>query len=254
MTEKEIIKQITRYIQGELNETEEDQLWVEFLDNPNYYRFFQTELNLYDLYQNKNFRIEENKNRVDEPSKKYGFWSYLAVAAIIIISSALYLFEFRGQNQYASLALSEIELTELLGSDIYRDPETDLTGQNQAINRSISLAFNGDTHQAIEELRNIDEVQLSNPQRIKIRYNLGILLYNAGNLDGAEVSFKDVLELQQPDTPSYITESAQWYIANILLQTNKLPEARSYLSILSESESIHAENAGIILDRVTFIE
>ena len=64
MTEKEISKQITRYINGALTEQEEDLLWEEFLENRKYYDLFETELNLTDLFQNKKFDFNEFKHKV----------------------------------------------------------------------------------------------------------------------------------------------------------------------------------------------
>lgn len=253
MTEKEINIQITRYIQGELSETEEDQLWVKFLENPEYYRLFETELNLYDLYHHKNFRIKGNNddNRVEEPGKQYHrSWKYLAMAAVFLIASSLYLFLLRAQSEYPALALSEIELTEMLGSDVYRDQDTGSSNLNQAMNRSVSMAFNGELDLAINELRQFDQAELTNLQRVKLLYNLGILSYNMDKLDRAKEYFTGVSDGGGNDIPSYIPESARWYRANIFLKKGEISEARSQLSEISLGASIHAQKARSILDQL----
>ena len=49
MEDQKIIKEINRYIKGELGPAEIDELWVEFLKNPEYYEWFETELHLIKL-------------------------------------------------------------------------------------------------------------------------------------------------------------------------------------------------------------
>lgn len=250
MTEKEIIKQITRYIQGELNQAEEDNLWVEFLENPGYYRLFETELNLYDLYHNKNFRLKTDDNKVKEPATNYTLWTSIIAAAALLIVSGLYLFEFRSTGGYQSLALSEVELTEMIGVEVYRDQNTDLSELNRTINRSVSMALNGEPGMAIRELHKVSNGTLTGLQRNIIRYNLGILFYNTGELDFAEEYFTDVIENSGPDTPTYIVENADWYRANVLLKQEKISEVKTRLKALNDGASIHSTTAGILLDQI----
>lgn len=253
MTEKEINVQITRYIQGELSETEEDQLWVKFLEDPEYYRLFKTELNLYDLYHHKNFRINsvEDDSRVEEPGKQYHrSWKYLAAAAVFLIASSLYLFVLPGQPEYPALAMAEIELTEMLGSDVYRDQNSESSILNQAMNRAVSMAFNGEPDRAIHELSQFDQAELTNLQRVRILYNLGILYYNTDRLNRAEENFIGISADSSDDIPSYIPDSAHWYRANISLKRNDIGEARLQLAEISLGEGIHASKARLILDQL----
>lgn len=246
MTEKEISIQITRYIKGELNDREEDLLWIEFLKNPDYYELFETELNLADLYQNKNFRIDESNNRVREPNRLYKAWP-VAAAAAILLAALLYLFTFQSESGPASYALSEIELTEMLGSDIYRDDRSDSAELDQQINRSLSFALEGNSDDAYRVLSNLMQESVSNVQEIRILYNLGILAYNDGNFDRASKHFSAIESLQYAETPDYLYENAAWYKANIYLKNGDSERAKSLLESITSEGGIHSEKAEQIL-------
>lgn len=242
MTEKEISIQITRYIKGELNDREEDLLWIEFLKNPEYYDLFETELNLTDLYQNKKFRIDESSNRVREPKRLYRAWP-VAAAAAIILAALIYLFTFQNESGPASYALTEIELTEMLGSDIYRDDRSDVAEPDQQINRSLSLALNGNSDLAYQVLSSLMQETVSDVQEIRILYNMGILAYNAGNYSRALEHFSTIKNLQHTETPDYIYEHVNWYSANIYLKNGDSERASTLLELIFSEGGIHSEEA-----------
>lgn len=247
MTEKEISKQITRYINGELNDREEDRLWIEFLRNPKYYDLFETELNLADLYRNKNFRIDESngQNQVNESKRTYTAW-IVSIAAVLLLSAMLYIFSFQSKSGAASYALNKIELTQMLGSDIYRDESPAVAQLDQQINRSLSLALNGETQQASEILRGLLPEPLTHIQEIRVLYNLGILSYNSGNFEQGLNYFKGVSDLQNSDTPDYIYENSQWYIANIYLQQGDVERSVQLLNQIASGSGLHASDAEIL--------
>lgn len=251
MTEKEIIIQITRYIKGELNDREEDLLWEEFLKNPEYYDLFETELNLADLYQNKNFRIGDYDNNVQEPKRSYKTWP-VAVAASILLAAAFYLFLFTFQAESGPdfYAMSEIELTEMLGSDIYRDDHSETAGLDQQINRALSMAFDGDSDRAFQILSNLSEEPASGIQEIRIYYNLGILAYNDDNYDQALEYFSEIQTLDYSETPDYLYENINWYSAHTYLKKGEIEQAMALLESISTEKGIHSEEAEQLLSEI----
>lgn len=237
MTEKELSRQITRYINGELNDQEEDRLWEQFLVNEQNYRLFETELNLADLYRNKNFRVDEsgNNNVIKSPLKRYSAWTTL-IAALILVTSMLYIFSLRGENGLASYAISEIELTQMLGSEIFRDDSPDASQLDQQINRSLSLALSGNTEEATENLNALTSESLSEIQKIRVHYNLGILAYNEADYELSLTNFSELNNQPAELVPEYIIDNTHWYIANIYLKQGNEDEAVQLLNqIASES-------------------
>lgn len=247
MTEKEISRQITRYINGELNDQEEDLLWEEFLENEALYRIFETELNLTDLYRNKNFSDNkpDNRNVINTPTKRYAIWT-TSLAALILVTSMLYIFSFNSNNQPATYALAEIELTQMLGSDIFRDDSPDAAQFDQQINRSLSLAFSGDTDEAIETLNALTSEPLTENQKLRVYYNLGILAYNGGNYDLSLEKFTELNNIPPASKPEYVTENTQWYIANIYLKQERVDEAVQILNKITSKPGTHSERAEML--------
>lgn len=245
MTEKEISKQITRYINGELNDQEEDLLWEEFLENRAHYQLFETELSLADLYRNKKYRVDESDNN-NRPNRLYSVWT-ASLAALILVSSMLYLFSYQSDTLPTSYALSEIELTQMLGSSIFRNESPEAAQVDQQINRALTLALSGRSQEAAETLDNIVLESLSGTQKVLVRFNLGILAYNAANYDESLKNFSDLNRQLPADTPDYIAENTQWYISNIYLKQGEVDRATQLLRQIVSDEGIHAKKAADLL-------
>ena len=253
MTEKEISIQITRYINGELNDNEEDLLWELFLSDEKYYQLFETELNLADLYRNKNFRIDDpdsnNNNNKTYPERLFSLWT-ASIAALVMVSSMLYIFSYQSDTQPETYALSEIELTQMLGSNIFRDESPGAAQNDQQINRAITLALSGNTEEATEILDSLASGTLSSAQKVLIHYNLGILTYNQSKFDQSLENFRE-LDGQRPDIiPDYIVENTQWYISNIHLSQGDLNRSVQLLTQIASGDGTHSERAADLLSRL----
>lgn len=252
MTEKEISKQITRYINGELNEQEEDLLWEEFLENRKNYDLFQTELNLTDLFQNKKFKIDDSDthNFINSPKNRYSI-SIASIAALILTSVMLYIFVFQSSTPPDSYALSEIELTQMIGSDIFRDESPDTGVLDQEINRALSFALSGKGEEAAEILNSLTSESFTGIQKIRIHYNLGILAYNEGDFDLSLDNFLALNEQLPESTPDYIVENTQWYISNVYLQQGQIDKAIQQLQNIASGNSSYNTRAANILSSLT---
>jgi len=251
MTEKEISIQITRYINGELNDHEEDLLWELFLSDKKYYQLFETELNLTDLYRNKNFRVDESdtNNNNSSPKRLFSLWS-ASIAALVLVSSLLYIFSYQSDTKPAAYALSEIELTQMLGSNIFRDESPDAAQNDQQINRALTLALSGNTEQATEILNGLTSGTLTSAQKILVHYNLGILTYNLSKFDQSLENFRELDSQRRDVIPDYISENTQWYISNIYLSQGDVNRSVQQLRQIASGEGAHSERAGDLLSRL----
>ena len=251
MTEKELSRQITRYINGDLDDLEEDLLWEQFLLNEENYRLFETELNLADLYRHKKFRVDEsnNNNVLNSPVKRYAAWT-ASIAALILITSMLYVFSFRSSDKLASYALSEIELTQMLGSEIYRDDSPDASQLDQQINQSLSLALSGNREEATEILNNITTESLTGIQKIRVYYNLGILAYNDGDYRLSLNNFSELSNQPAALKPDYVMENTRWYIANIYLKQDDAKEAKKLLNRIASESGSYSDRAEALLSSI----
>jgi len=245
MTDKEISRQITRYIHGELNDEEEDQLWVEFLMDQQRFRQFETELNLYDLFQNKGYSLNDSDFKTEEP-KNNSSWLF-AVAAVILVALSIYIFNV-GDSGIEDLAVTQIELSEMLGSDVYRDDRSGVTDIDYEINSALATALGGNLDEAYQILSNLDMESLSAPEKLRVHFNQGIIAYNQDNYDLSVTHFSGLTDAEE--IPAYMKENALWYKANGYLKLQDEANASEPLRKLIEINAQHAEKAGVILHRL----
>jgi len=243
MKDLEFSKQVTRYIHGELNDKEEDRLWIEFLSDKKRYQQFETELHLYDLFQNKGFSLGDFPEQKKKPKWNYLAWG-MGLAAAVLLALSLFIINW-GDSDIDALALTEIELSELMGSDVYRDDLSDVSAINHQINSALATALAGNLSEAYNILDELDINQLSDQQRQRVAFNKGIISYNQGNYALSTSYFSDLLD--SDIIPVYLKESALWYMANGHLKQNEEMAATNALREVLSLNGQHAEEAGLLL-------
>jgi tetratricopeptide (TPR) repeat protein len=246
MTDLEFSKQVTRYIHGELNDEEEDRLWVEFLLDQKRYQQFETELHLYDLIHNKGFDLEDLPEEKENTKRKNFAW-ITGIAAAVILALSLLVFNL-ADSGIDTLAVSEIELSEMIGSDVYRDDQADVSVVNHQINSALAAALAGDLSEAYKILNELEMEQLSEEQYQRVAFNKGVLTYNKGNYASSVSYFSDVLNRET--IPVYLKESSFWYLANGHLKLKEEEPAADALREVLSLNGQHAEEAGILLNRM----
>lgn len=248
MTNEEISRQITRYLNGELSDAEEDQLWIEFLKDQDRFRQFETELNLHDLFHNKGFNPQDEFTDSPENESNKRHWGpYYAAAAIVVLIFGFYSY-FYAVPEAEDLAVAEIELSNMLGGDVYRSDDSENGGLGQEVNRAIATALEGDFRQAREILDRLDHSELSDREQLRVEYNMGVLAYNMGEYQKAAGYFSQLNSADQ--TPGYIRESARWYQANAYLKLGETERAVPLLQTLLESNAIYSEQAQMVLNQL----
>ncbi len=224
-----ILQTIEKYINGELSQPEIDDLWVEFLQNPEYYRLFETELHLKSLIKEgvkPNFTHDDD-SEVNEPAVSY-LYSYkiwaIAAAAALLITIGLQFFAMDEQQTRQQWAITSIDKTEMLGADLYRSDEHDAAILDIAINEALALAYDDETILAIERFREMQTLSPTQQQRIRIEMNLGILLYNITAYESAAVHFQSVTEIEEAD--DNFIEKSYWFLGNAYLNMGNMTNAR----------------------------
>lgn len=227
MEDQNIIKEISRYIKGELGPAEIDELWVEFLKNPEYYNWFETELHLTKLAKDQNsgniHPIENSKSGYSNSFQKYKKWA-LAAAAVLVVSIGLQIFSLSGDDVIYNQAIASIEYSEMAGADVYRSDENDANELDVIINQGLAYAYNGQEKRAIDTFENILNQNPTNQQRAKAEMNLGILFYNSGDYSEAAAHFNSITENEEVNM--FFEEKAWWFLGNAYINLRELAEAR----------------------------
>ncbi len=226
----EILAKIERYILGELSQEEIDDLWVEFLKNPEYYKWFETELHLRGLARKGINPFEEKQpETVDETESEISkinsikTW-VLAAAATVLLVVGLQFFSVSEEESTNRWAIASIEHTEMVGADVLRSDEEEVSDFEVSINEALSAAYEEEFDEAIEKFEWLYEQAPNNLQRAKIGMNLGILHYNLSEYEPAKTYFQSVLETEEIER--FVEEKAWWFLGNAHLNLRELEEAR----------------------------
>lgn len=222
----ELLKTIDLYIRGELSQTEIDDLWKEFLQHPEYYEWFETELHLRSLIKKGKkpvFFRDENGSARFYALGNYKTW-LVAAAAAVLIAVGLQLFSIDQQEALQRMAVSTIEVSEMMGAELQRSDNETAEEMDIAINLALALAYDNEPELAIHQFRQILDQHPAGQQRVRVEMNLGILLYNQEEYEPAAAHFRSVTEMDevQPRT----LEKSWWFLGNAYLNLGELAEAR----------------------------
>ena len=230
----EILKKIDRYIRGKLNQDEIDELWMTFLQYPETYKWFETELHLQSLIKKgKNPFVEaensaEQTGQTDDSGKITNIRSIrtwiMAAAASILLVIGLQFFSMSEEESINRWAISSIDQTELMGADILRSDDDDAAELDVLMNQALSAAYEEEFEEAIETLSLLLEQEPSPLKKARIELNLGIIHYNLMDYELAKQRFQSVLETDEID-PN-LEEKAWWFLGNAQLNLQELNEAR----------------------------
>ncbi|MDX1642609.1 MAG: tetratricopeptide repeat protein [Balneolaceae bacterium] len=222
----EILKRIDLYIRGKLTQDEIDELWKTFLEYPETYNWFETEVHLQSLIK-KGKKPQFGSQSVSSSKKttihSYKGWLYAAAAAVLL-AIGLQFFAIDQPESIPGLAVAEIEQSHLIGADVLRSNTGRAENIDVAINDALAKAYDGETEQAIQQFREILEQSPSAQQRARVEMNLGILLYNQARFESAKNHFESITEITGLE--DYEKEKAWWFLGNAYLNLNQPREAR----------------------------
>ena len=221
----EITILIDKYIKGELSQAEIDDLWIKFLENPEYYDLFETDLHMRNLAKKgvNPLEAEPSENANKSIWSSYKTWAYAAAAAVSL-ALLLQLFTIGQADSASELALASIDQNEMTGADVLRSDDEDDSDINVSINQALSLAYTDKADDAIETFKTLLDQSLDEDQRVRVEMNLGILYYNKTEYSEAKEYFKSILETDIIE--SHIEEKAWWFLGNTHLNLDELEEAR----------------------------
>jgi len=253
MSEKEIYREITRYIDGDLSNEEVENLWAQFVDNPEYYKWFETELHLRDLAKKESESNIYSIHSEPEQDTQTSFWKsskgwILAVAAAVVISFGLQLFSTGDTPIAHPDSISKIDLNEMSGSDILRSEGDVSQTMDIEINRALASAYEADLEGAVRKFRALLLQDPDPQQKARIELNLGILYYNMTNYEQAKLFFESVANTEAMNR--FFTEKAWWFLGNAYLNLEMLEEAKQAVNNAYESDGRYVEAAQSLLQKL----
>ncbi|MEX2573141.1 MAG: hypothetical protein WD317_02550, partial [Balneolaceae bacterium] len=243
MGDYEMVRQIDRYLNGELTDKEVDLLWEEFLRNPEYLQWFEIEAaaRQYFLKNQDGDRgsgmTEMSTVRLPAALSAYASWIYGFTAFFAALLFFYMLPVENGVGGYPEL-ISEIPPGEMATIDVYRSADKNWDQLDIEINAGFESAMSGRAEEAEEIFAGILSQDLSPVQSAAANLNYGILLYNRSRFESASKAFENVTRLE--DTSPYLLEKSWWYLAQSRMRLKKTGEARLAAIRTFESEGIYS--------------
>lgn len=207
-----------QFLNGTLPDKEMEELWVDWLEDPESLEFVRTEVNVRELVRKTESLSQIRGRGADSGSEVPSgrrWRSWLAAAAVLLVAWMGY--QWSGAGEIESVKpLAEIEL------EVYRSTEP--VGEDSTVREAMVLASQGQHQEAIQlidqALLNVSEVR----QRARLTLNAGSILYNLSRYEAASERFVQVLAMEHEDR--MIRERALWYLGNAYFQLNDLARAR----------------------------
>jgi tetratricopeptide (TPR) repeat protein len=268
----ELEKKIDAYLKGQLSEEEVDKLWATLLQYPEYYKHLKTELALKRHFESNETNhdgtpitpitdIDTPENgtpsstSTQEPGNQWK-WTLAAAAVVIIILGLNFLLPDHNQTA-RQMAMANIDIKSMETPDVLRSSGGQPDSQVSSL---ISMGFNdalsGNEDQAETQFNSALEAMeapantMDSLSLASAHLNLGIIFYNHEQYDKASDSFEAALEYAEPS--ERIKEKAFWYLANTLLNQEKLEEAREAVHSTYAMNGIYREPSYRLLRKLDY--
>jgi tetratricopeptide (TPR) repeat protein len=229
---------IERFLDGELSESETDELWAELLSSPEDLEYMQTVATLKKMKRDGQLETSDKTLtgvypiRAGEKSMRVlsGYRKYLVAASLLVIGLAV-LFrvsimpEFNGAFEPITMIEFEIERSG-------EEPDN----FDRELQYAISHSVTGDLNSSLDRLNSIDKESLSEEDQFNLITVRGAIYFNMGLYEDAVAIFFEISEMDR--LKPLELEKGLWYLANSQVQLNQYEEA-----VLNIEEVIQLDGA-----------
>ncbi len=252
MRDIEILKEIDRYLNGELTTQEIDQLWGKFIEHPEYLELLKTEAHARKYFQKK---VNE-----DAPAKEQGFWPspsnavmayknwIYTLAAVLIIFVLFQLTTIHGNDGLQSELLSSISPQEMVTVEIYRTTEPGFEQLDVEINKGYEAAVSGRLDESMDLFSGVLNSNPRPDQKAIANLNLGILHFNNSEFEEASAAFKTVTA--EENLSPFTLEKGWWYLGQSLARQNNLADARQAVNTAFQFDGLFRQDAEQLLKKL----
>lgn len=223
-TDKDIKKQIDAYVKGQLSEEEILSLWAEFAQNPSLLEDLELEVGLKKIIEEAASEGQvSNTQKATITSLPVWTW-HAAAAAVLILIAFVQLLGEAPRTELEQFVVNSVPADQIETADGIRSKEMILTEADSLLNLGFSALVSENNDQALSLYNEVIDKYDVEPYGSKAYLNKGILLYNTSEYDSSITAFENALSRVQDSR--MIQEKAYWYLANALINTGQLEEAR----------------------------
>ncbi len=220
--ELKIRNKIDAYIKGKLSEEEIQGLWNEFAKNPELLDVLELEVNIREVIEQQALKNSSGKTA---PISKLPSWTWPAAAAAVIVIVALtQLFRVQTPSDMQEFLVQRIDPAHVETSDGVRAKDMQISTADSLLNLGFEALISGNDKRALELFDEVISNYDEEPYGSKAFLNKGIVLYNEGNYSSSIQAFQEAAK--RAKSSRMISEKAQWYLGNALINEGQLEQAR----------------------------
>jgi tetratricopeptide (TPR) repeat protein len=252
MTNKNNIKDsIHDFVDGNLSESQKDQLWAKLLGSPDDLDYLSTLATLKKM--GKEGAFDTKPSAPETPFQLFrvvrkgipvtaAVKPYLAAAAALIIGMAILFNLFTSADP-----VTEISPLAMIEYEIERSAD-DFTLFDNHLQQAVSYSSASDLDAALQELELAAAAELSESQMIDLKMVEGAVLYNSAEFSKAFEVFDSLKSTEGIDRQNL--EKSIWYLANTMLQLGMIDEAEENIKKVIEMDGAFSRVANQKLEQL----
>ncbi len=251
-----IVQSIDDYLNGKLDTSQVDALWVHLMQHPEHYSLLETQaaLKKIDVPEFREKLAEGYDFNQDDDVSGQGLvresrtaWAG-ALAAVILITLLVNVFRSTVETELAP-AVSEIHPVQLISPDVSRSSMDGMSAFDRGLYRAYLLSVSGDLGGALAEYELLTGT--GDPGRNWVRYNQAILHFNKGAYAVSAGYFTqvDCAGLDHADRK----ESCYWFKTNSYVAAGDLGRAWEAGNSTLELSGYYQNDAIELLRKIRYI-
>lgn len=241
--------QIDQFLDGDLSESEVDQLWMKLLKSPEDLDYLETKATLRKMSVEGRAKVSGEAKKLKDGSsnglqrnKITAYASYLAAASVLIVGVTF------TYNTLSGPEYSDLSALAMIEYETERSSDTVTSEFESYLQTAISLSADGEVSQALNNLENASMLDIDDMQKAELFMLEGTVHYNANNFESALESFLKVQSLDNVDPLEY--EKSIWYTANSQIQLGMNEEAKASLKNVIALDGAFSRMAARNLERL----
>ncbi|MDX1641761.1 MAG: hypothetical protein R3220_08675 [Balneolaceae bacterium] len=222
-----IKEKIHDFVDGNLSNSEVDELWAELIGRPDDLDYLQTLATLKKMGNEGKFdHLYDTEPNViplsaagNRSSTFYERLKPFLVAATVLIIGFAILFNLETTVQQPQ----SVEPISMIEYEVERSVDNQTILDNY-LQEAVSLATNGNLEAAFSQLNQASSLNLTTDQAIDLKMVRGAIQYNSQHYSDALETFREIKQIEEIDRLNL--EKSTWYLANTQLQMGMIDEAR----------------------------
>lgn len=233
-------ERVDRFVIRKLAQDQINDLWVEVIEDKAKYNYLKTAvaLNHYFGVESAHAAAESSEKPKRSRDLRYQRIRNIAAAAgisLVVGVGSVYWYSLESTTGLAPLAVLDYATvrgnTEFESSDAAR----------QQIQDAIVLAQQGSPDAAIYQLQDLYESTRLDYDKAQALLNIGIIEYNRGAFQAAELRFEQLVRMYTADV--LLLERSTWYLAQSYLAQGKVEQARETMGTVVNYGGAHSRAA-----------